>query len=419
GYSRLAWRRHCAHHARRDETVSTRREQMNWTKRVGYRRVALLLWGVPLLAITVMVVRRPTHRSVTPVYHRCVQHWMSEAPLYANPLEYNYPPCFPLVFAPFRWLPAPLGDVLWRWMAWVLIATGLWKLLRGSEREFLAASALAIPLSLGALRNGQANALLAGLLLHAAAALQRERWMQAAFCAAVAAAVKPFALAFGLLAILLYRKTFWPLVAGLCVAALLPFAFGSHGYVVGEYRAFVANLGACANPAEHRFADVAGLLRSLGVELSPAVSAVARTVAAVAVALLWGVTAPRLTEPSRACWLLLLAVTYLMLFNPMTETNSYVLAAPAMAVWSVHTLREPATRRLGWTLVTIILATSAFAPFRARFKLFWYPTMTACFTAVVAVLLLRHRIWQRPVHPQHQPCAQTAGSNVDSPNSLP
>jgi hypothetical protein len=347
---------------------------------------ALLLWAAPMLVITVLVARNPSRRSAMIVYHQAADDWMAREILYRSPLEYNYLPVFAPLYAPFHWLPVPTGDLLWRWMAAALLASGLWRLSRGSDRTFLIATALALPLSLGALRNGQANALLAGLLLHVVACLRGEQWKTAAALLALSIAVKPIALTLALLAPLVYWRLFWPLVASLAVLAALPFALGAPGYVMEQHHAFVANLRVCSAVTQHRFADLNGMFRTFGVELPATFSLAVRVLAGAAAALAWWLSR-RMAEPQRALWLHALLITYLMVFNPMTETNSYVIAIPALALWAAHAFAEPSARKLGWTLAVVVATMSALSPTRSPLKLFWYPAMTMVFFAVASAHL--------------------------------
>src|SRR5436853_250913 len=70
----------------------------------------------------------------------------------------------------------------------------------GASRRFFWATLLCLPISLPALRNGQANALLAGLFAHATASLVEKEWWRAVLCLVVALAVKQFGIVFLLLA---------------------------------------------------------------------------------------------------------------------------------------------------------------------------------------------------------------------------
>jgi hypothetical protein len=154
-----------------------------------------------------------------------------------------------------------------------------------------------------------------------------------------------------------------------------------------QHRAFVANLRVCSGVTEHRFADLNGMFRTFGLALPSALSLAVRVVAGAATALVWW-CARRMEEPQRALWFHLLATTYLMVFNPMTETNSYVVVVPALALWAERALPRPA----GWVLAGIVVAMSVLSPTRSPFKLFWYPAMTMVFFGLVYALLCRRAI---------------------------
>jgi hypothetical protein len=172
---------------------------------------------------------------------------------------------------------------------------------------------------LGAIRNGQTNLAFGGLLLLAAALLSAEKWTAAAAVLVLLVAVKPLGLVVILLAPWGYPRLIARLTAGLAVLAALPFLFAPPSWVLAQYHDAVAHLASWSGTSEPRFADLAALLRHVGVALTPGAATVLRAVAAVAVLLLWIAAARRRVEPSRALTLALLAATYLLLFNPMTE----------------------------------------------------------------------------------------------------
>src|SRR5256885_1517341 len=145
---------------------------------------AAALWTISTAVISMMVAVQPLKRTVTPLYHQATAHWWARQNLYAGPAGMNYLPHFAVLFSAFHWLPLPLVEVLWRCCAAASLAFGLWMLIRAqfgsnAERPFFLASFLAMPLCLGALRNGQANALFSGLTLLAVAAILAQRWWQA------------------------------------------------------------------------------------------------------------------------------------------------------------------------------------------------------------------------------------------------
>jgi len=359
--------------------------------------VALLLWAVPMLVIAIMVFLQPLKRTVTPLYHEATTNWWASAALYQGPSGMNYLPQFAILFTPFHALPSPWDDILWRLFAATLLASGLWRVLRlrfgpDWEKWFLWATLLALPLSLGALRNGQANALLGGLVLHAAACLASRQWNRAAGLIVLTLAVKPLGAVLVLLAPVVYAPLRWRLAVGLAGLLALPFLCARPDYALSQYQALGGNLRDCAAVNEHRFADLNGIVRTFGAELPPKVATGVRAVAGLAVLGLWWFGAKRLKEPLQAMWLLALTTAYLMLCNPMNEANSYVILAPALGFWAVHWLSEPLTAGRGWVLVGMTLSMGLLPNlvrplFGNHFALFWHPKMTLLFGVLLALFV--------------------------------
>jgi alpha-1,2-mannosyltransferase len=363
-------------------------------------RLALAVWALPVAIILVMVAINPVKRSVTSTFHRAVQHWVERSDLYSG-FDYHYPPHFAVLFAPFHLLPVPVGDILWRLLCAALLVTGLRRLCRAldgeaAEKLFLWATLLALPLSLAALRNGQANALLAGLFAHAIVSLIQRRWWPSVICLLLALGVKQFAIVFPLLAAFVYTPLNWRFLAGSALLGAFPFLFANPHYVLTEYPQSIEHLQACAQVTQNRFADIAGIVRAFHAEMSPHVSEAVRLAAAGLTLALWIGWGRRLREPLRGLWLYALGTAYLMLFNPMTETNSYVIIAPAMACWAVYALHCRMTRKFGLALAGVILSLgllpSLFRPLLGnQFPLVLYPLGAACFAAVVWYLVSQKR----------------------------
>jgi len=367
---------------------------MNWLKLLGYRRMALILWGIALLVITGLVVAHPEKRTLIPLYREAALHWRDAQNLYSGPGGMNYLPCFAPLFLPVALLPTPVADLTWRYLMAALLISGLWRLSRAigeddAERRFLLVTLLAMPLSLGVFRNGQANGMIAALTLHAAAALAWRQWTLATLWMILALAVKPLGMVFLGLAAILYPTVRWRVAVGIVLLAVFPFLFASPSYVVDQHLAFWENIRACSAVSEHRFADFNGIARSLGVEVPVQIATVLRTFAGmVTLAVCWW-AGRRLEECWRVLWLYVWATGYLMLCNPMNETNSYVIVVPAMAFCAERVLSQASTRAAGWGLVGTVLALSLFSPLRSNFKLFWYPVMTIIFLAILTLIVFR------------------------------
>ena len=355
----------------------------------GYLKAAILIWIVTLGFICAGLVLGISHRNVTPDYHAAVQRWIAGLPLYGG---YHYFPQFIFLFYPFHVLPTPWGDVLWRLLSTGLLGWGLWRLIRlvDSRRTtqlfFFATLIVLIP-SFDALRNGQANVIFAAFTIHAAVSLAQSRWGVATAWLLLALVAKPLGLVMILLAVLVYRNLIWRLAIGIALFLAFPFAFGRAGYVLVQYQESVRDLFDLSVITENRFADLNGLLRKLGVGLTGRVSQAVRAVAGLITALVWWLGARRLREPEKACFLLALATTYLMLFNPMTEENSYVIVLPVLAYYALRFLLVEGRRILGWGLILAGVSMGLLPePLRRvipDFGLWWRPIIMLVFSGML------------------------------------
>lgn len=364
------------------------------------RNVALTLWIVPMLVIFALVAHNPQKRTVTLVYHQASGNWWAGQELYDAQDGYHYLPHFAVLFSPFHALPMRFGDILWRGAAALLLAGGIWRLAQqqfgeGAARAFLLASVVALPLSLPALRNGQANALFAALILHTAAATADAKWGRATLWMMLAVAIKPLAIVLVLLAPAVYSQLRWRVVVGLAAVALFPFLFAKTDYALSQYRSVAKDLRVCSAVTEHRFADINGIIRTFGGELPLRVSKALRVLAGGFTLALWWLGARRLIEPTRSLWLFTLTAAYLMLFNPMNEANSYIILAPAFGLWTAAFVWLRPAPRIGWFIACVALSMGCLPNllrplFGNGFALFWHPMTTIVFMALLGIL-----VWTR------------------------
>jgi hypothetical protein len=367
-----------------------------------------LLWLLPLLVITIMVIAQPLKRTVTPLYHESVERWQNQEPLYDGPSGMNYLPTFVPIFAPYHALPLRVADVLWRWTAMAGLACGLWGLVRRnpgefSWRSFALVTLLGLPLCLSALRNGQANAHLGATLLLAALCLTAEYWWGASLLIALAVAIKPLGLAAVGLALVAFPLLWWRLGLAILLIVAIPFLIGPEPYVQSQFLDALHNIRQCSEVTQNRFADFNGLLRAFGIPLTGNISLLVRAGAGAALAVFCGGVVRKLPERERALTWLAVVACYLMLFNPMNESNSYVIFGPMAALWTWRFV-QTGRRHLAWTFI-IMLATMSLLPNLLRhwlgnyFALAWHPAMTIIFLGIV--------IWETfhrcPVNTMWQP----------------
>jgi alpha-1,2-mannosyltransferase len=325
----------------------------------GMRWAALGIWLLAFLGIAGDVIRRPVSHSTTPTYRAAATNWWAGI----DPYTYNshsgffYFPQAAILYTPFTWGPVLLGDLLWRAAVFALFAYALSRLARfflaqdGHVRPgtFLILTLLAVPSSLASLRNAQFDLPLAALIILAMAEIAAARWVAATIWLCLAVALKPLAVVPLLLFGALYLRTLAPRLAlGLVVTFLLPFINPHPAFVANEYRRCAQTLLWAAQPHEPKFSDLSALFEHLHLTLPDTAWTALRLIIALAFLGLGALALHRRGRPGAAWSIGALAAAYLVLFNPRTETCSYVLLAPFTA--SLALLEWPARRWLAWAL---------------------------------------------------------------------
>ena len=330
----------------------------------------MLAWIVPLTVISLGVLRLPGQRSLDPIYRWAIEAWQAHKPLYTDSEGFIYLPTFIPIYSPFAGMPVPLGEIVWRAVAVAGIGHALGSLMAlvprlRSPRGFLMLSIACLTVSLGALQMGQANAWIAMSLFQAAAALGRGRNWRAAAWLSLGFAIKPIVLAAMGLAVLRWPRAVLPLVVMTAGWILAPFLTAPTAYFLDQYVASLRTiLGSCATVTEHRFADFNGVFRSVGVAIEPRWSngvSMAAGLSLGCITVAWG---RRFTQDRSALQWLNVSCCYLLLFNPMTEANSYCMLGVPAALLAWEWLgrgedssepRQTAYLAAGWVSIAVLL----------------------------------------------------------------
>lgn len=320
-------------------------------------RLALLVWLVLLLVLTVRPLVSRRGHSVYPIFAEASRHWRAGEELYNTGGEaYRYSPTVAMLLTPLSYLPDFLGEVLWRWINAGLYLAALAGWLRLaipralSRQQQALIFLLVIPLSVGSLNNGQSNALVMGMLLFSVTAVLRERWNLAVIALTIAALFKIYPLALGLLFIVLYpRPMAWRLGLALMVGLLMPFVLQDRAYVIGQYASWVECLRNDHReklPFDLWYRDLRLLCHRLHFPLSE------HAYRAVQLLVAGGIAGLALAA-RRACWeprkllvlILGLACTWMTLFGVAAESCTYILLAPTLG-WEL--LRAETTSGVAW-----------------------------------------------------------------------
>ena len=313
-----------------DELRMTDKRRLMW--------IAWGLWGFAIFVVAILVFIHPFNTNLCSTFSPSSRNWWAGRNLYfpASIDGFLYFPQFAIIFSPFAFAGNPAGDVAWRAAGLALYCIGLWRLARllspqNAPLVFALGTFAVVAPALSSIRCGQANLHIAGFLLNTTVELSRKRWSAAASYLLLALAVKPIIFVMLLLAATVYRPIIWRLAVGLMVFVLVPFATANPHYVIAQYQACAAKLLVAALP-DRAFCDLRGIFWTLGWIIPQSLLAMMQVVAAIGTVGLCLLAKRRWNEPQRSVFLAALSACYLMLFNPRTEENSYVILAGILGI---------------------------------------------------------------------------------------
>ena len=346
-----------------------------------------IVWLLVFVAIDTDVVLHPLKHTTMPTYRTAATNWWQGVDLYTRDSHagFLYFPQAAVIFTPFNVLPFLAGEILWRAACFGLFAYALVRLHRffvrtqvAPEKTFFYLSLLAIPSAFASLRNAQFDLPLAALIVLAAAEVAEVRWAAAAAWLCFGLALKPLAV----VPVLLFGACHtlcsgngegWPqkntkgrllgwMAVGLLVVLVIPFLHWSPAYVARQYVACYHTLVWASAGDEPKYSELAALFSKMGYDMPQVLRTVLRLIFAL-VYLGLGVMAVRRLARAEAAWTIgALSADYLMLFNPRTETCSYVFLGPFVASLALVYAAQPTTRWVGRALMfgAVCLACDAF-----------------------------------------------------------
>lgn len=274
------------------------------------------------------------------IFRTASRHLVSGIDLYAKyPDEHSdrfkYSPTFALLFAPFAWMPWPLALFLWSTLNALVLFVAVERALPG-RAGLLAMLCLLLEVLRG-MQNAQSNALVAGLVILAFAALERANAWRAAAAVVLGACVKIFplaALTFAIPRRLALRTGAWALGVGAGLV-LLPLPITSPATLAAQYGWW---RGVESSDAQQRWFSVMELVhRWTGASWPNWPVQLAGTLVLVAPLALrrdrW--------DNARFRFLYLCSVLlYMVLFNHQAERASYLIAFVGATLWYAGSARE-------------------------------------------------------------------------------
>jgi hypothetical protein len=383
--------------------------------------LAVTLWGLALLVVSVRVLVQPRSHSVYPIFAQAGCDWLDGIPLYGKKNrgldQFRYSPLIAATFAPFSALPDRAGNLLWRWLNAAVLLGGLaWWLraARTARTDSAWVFILVLPMALGNMNNGQSNTLVLGLLLAAVAGTAEGRWTLASIAIAAACVFKVYPIAVGLLLAVVYPKRFTPRFAvALAAGVALPFLFQRWAYVAEQYATWLRTIGGDDRqrwPVEATYRDFRLLCRVWWEPLTARTYSLVQLGLAAAIAGICFFKSGHLRKDrtavdQRETLLLLFALAscWMTVFGAATESATYILLGPALTAVLVQVWRE---RRPRWEqgAVTfsyglfILTQMSSWFPFGTRFHS--YGPQPAAGLVFFGYLLVRASGWHALRVPQ-------------------
>ena len=369
-----------------------------------YLKAAWIIVALLFIGILADVARHPAAHTTMPTYRLAAsQWWQGTDPYSAREHDgFYYFPQAAVAFSPFNLLPGFAGDLAWRACTFGLYLFALVRVNRvffgtngaAHGKTFLLRCLLAVPSSMASLRNAQFDLPLAALIVaDGGGDLLKRGGRRRAVWICVAIALKPLAVAVPLL---LWGALYWKLIprvaVGLLVVIALPFLHWNPAFVAHEYARCFEVLAQASKANEPRYSDLGALVSHLGFHPPDILKTSARVV--FAFVYLWlGVTAIRRlgrVEGGVGEWGKRSSADYLMLFNPRTETCSYVFLGPFVASAAVWCLGQPKRRWLGYCpfFRDRVGTCDGFPKIPAHSALFFRFDRTRWFKPLIALLFL-------------------------------
>lgn len=303
-----------------------------------------MAWGFWLLIFSIIlgdVARRPLQHTTIKTYRTASTVWWQGIDPYTRDAHagFLYFPQAAVLFTPFNVVPFGVGEILWRVTIFGLFFYALVRLSQfflermgvTFERTFLILSLLAVPSAMASLRNAQFDLPLAALVVLATAEIAAARWNAATVWLCIAVALKPLAVVPLLLFTALYWKLIPRVVIGLLIVIAIPFLHWNPAFVAHEYVRCFDTLVWASKGDEARYSDLAALVSRIGYDAPNELKTAIRVLGALAYLGLGWAALRRLSKVEAAWVVGALSADYLMLFNPRTETCSYVFLGPFVA----------------------------------------------------------------------------------------
>jgi hypothetical protein len=291
-----------------------------------------------------------THYNNYKIFTSSFWHLVEQQDLYAGYPDdhydlYKYSPTFSVLMAPFAVLPDWLGLLLWNFLNAFILLFAIYKLPQ-IERKTAGWIILLVVFELViSLRNNQSNALMAGLVILAFSSLEKNRPAFASFLLALSFFIKLFSLPALSLALLYptrYRFGFyfagWVAILGILPLAIIPFE--QMAFLYQSWWELLAG-----DQSVYYGISVMGWLNSwFGIEMNKNLLILLGAV----VFMIPFLFIKSYTDDIFRVKLLASVLLWMVIFNHMAESPTYIIAMTGAGVWFF-------TSRRNWLDISLLI----------------------------------------------------------------
>ncbi|MBZ9809767.1 DUF2029 domain-containing protein [Mesorhizobium sp. BR1-1-9] len=304
-----------------------------------FDRLGLSLWIGAFAVVLGLVLWSPDARTVLHAYRYGSVEFLAGRPLYdlESEMGYLYTPAFAALYIPFLTLGPHLGGLAWHALGFAVLTLAAARQVRklgGQEQTWLLSFGLflALPMTLGAIRNGQATILLTGACWLLTLSALEGRRAETFLWASLAITAKPTAIIMLLLAGALRPRLIPALVLAVLFVLAIPYAFAPAGYLNEQYGDFARMLTSMAVDKTSHFVptDFTAPFIEMGLPVPDSVATAVRVVIGLLTLsiVLW--FDRKLEQGPAGLAIFLTAAFYMCVFNPRVEPNTYaMIAVPA------------------------------------------------------------------------------------------
>lgn len=324
------------------------------------------LWTLVALLASLAKIKFVRHNNFT-IFRTSYLHFADQLPLYEPyPQEYNdlylYGPTFAVLIAPLSFVPEPLAFLLWQLLLSTMLFWAIRSLPISFERKVFVAAFTLNEMVTGLMMQ-QWNVGIVALIILAFAFTERGKEHWATLCIALGLVTKIYGIVG--LAFFPFAQNKWrfvyTFVLWLLLLAGLPLLFADSDYVLGQYLAWFEVLG--AKNSNNLFAGMQNI-SLLGILRKWSGCAAYSDLIPIALGLLlYALPFLRFSQYRSAEFrqmILASTLLFVVLFSTGSESSSYVIAFPAIALYFAE--RWGRFSPLDWVLIIGAFVLSSLSP---------------------------------------------------------